>query len=176
MSFLSGNLSTIAYASILGAAVPGLRRNRWTLFYATVLLAAILKPTFLALLLLPTLAGSHQWLKSLSVILATIAIYAAQWHWLPTMFRAFNQAILTQVIQRQDAGFGLFFDFLHFSRILPFFRHLTPVTSFTLVIGTLTGAIFLLRRTRPRQPSHRSSMASLPPRPRHPRQRPHAGL
>ncbi len=144
--FLSGNLGAPLYALILMAALPGLRRNRWLWFYLAIILAALIKPPFLAFLVLPLFAATRQLLPTLATAAATLAAYAAQARLLPTLFAAFQDAVRVQLIVRQDAGFGFLAWFLKFDQRLPRFHGLIAPCAYLAVMAALILALIVLRR------------------------------
>jgi hypothetical protein len=95
------------YAVLLIAGVQGVRRNRWAPFYVAVAGAALIKPPFLALLLLPLLLGTRQLASSLSTVAltaGTMLLEALLW---PAQFKAFLRAVAYQVVTLNDSGYGL---------------------------------------------------------------------
>ncbi len=103
----SGNISNIFYFVALAAAVPGLRRNRWTYFYLAVFLIAIVKLNFLVVLLIPLLIGRQQWMKSCLCALCAIATYPLQKIASPQLFDGFRTAMSAQIAERGSYGYGV---------------------------------------------------------------------
>ena len=67
LAFCGMNVASTLYLLALIAGIPGIRRNRWGWFYLAVIFAASIKISFLALLLLPLLAGRRQGWRSAGV-------------------------------------------------------------------------------------------------------------
>lgn len=145
---LSGNLSTLLYALLLGAGIPGLRRGRWLLFYLAVFTAALIKPPFLALLLLPLFAGRRQVWPSLACAFAAVSTFALQYLWMPRAFQDFYHAVSGEVIVREDAGMGLFALFLKLGHRFPFFGPFGASVTHAGIIGLLVGGLIVLRRNK----------------------------
>jgi hypothetical protein len=146
---LTGNIANIFYPVALLAGVSGLRRNRWLAFYIVVVLAALIKPTFLALLLLPLLAGRGQWVPSALCVALVLAGYLSQRALMPQAYAAFQRNVYSEIVLRDDAGFNLF-NFLHKQgrRIALLNKPAVLSALHLLVIGPLLTAFWLLRRRR----------------------------
>jgi hypothetical protein len=146
---MSGNVATLLYAPILISGIPGLRRNRWALFYLTITLAAVAKPAFLALLILPLLAGSRQLLQSAVTAVCVFAVYILQRLTMPRLFLAFRDALYVQLVEKHDAGAGMYGHFLELGGRVALVRG--PVRASIAhfaVVAILAGALFLLRKGR----------------------------
>lgn len=131
IALLSGNISSLCYAIILVAGVPGLRRNRWFLFYVAVASASLIKLPFLALLLLPLFLGHRQTTFSLITAAAVLFEMLFEALLLPAQYKAFLQSMVAQVVIRQDAGFGFLPHLMHVARHLP-----VPPAKFALLVHT----------------------------------------
>lgn len=147
-ALLTGNISNVLYAALLAAGVPGLRRNRWIAFYAVLILAGLIKPPFLAFLLLPLLAGRAQWLPSLGALAAVLAGSLGQMVIMPGYWHDFQRSVYLRVVAGGDAGFGLLGQWMRVGRRLPLSLQITPMTGYFLVIVPLLVAIFVLRGRR----------------------------
>ncbi len=102
------NVASTLYCLAFLAAVPGLRRNRWQWFYLAVFLAAIIKITFLALLLLPFLAGRRQWKGMLACIAAVLGINFAEAVGNPELYKGYQWALKQGILVQQQFGYGVF--------------------------------------------------------------------
>jgi hypothetical protein len=102
------NIASTLYCLAFVAAVPGLRRNRWHWFYIAVFLAAIVKITFLALLLLPLLAGKRQWVRSMLCGAAVVLANLGERIFWPDLYRGYTQSLQQGILNRQAFGYGIF--------------------------------------------------------------------
>jgi hypothetical protein len=146
---ISGNVATLLYALILAAGIPGMRRNRWALFYLAITLAAVAKPAFLALLILPLLAGSRQLLQGAFTAVCVFAVYGLQRLTMPGLFLAFRDALYVQLVVKRDVGTGMYGHFLELGGRVALLRG--PVRSSIAhfaIVAILAGALFLLRKGR----------------------------
>lgn len=116
--FVTGNISSLLYAAALVAGVPGVRRHHWGWFYVAVFGAALVKPTFLALLILPALEDAGEWVRSVGVVAAVGLAYGAQRLLFPELYAGFQEAVWSQVAVRRDIGVGLFFAFERVTHLL----------------------------------------------------------
>lgn len=108
LALYSANVAPTLYLACLLAAIPGLRRNHWRWFYAIVLLAALVKITFLIMLLLPLLAGERQWKRCLSCTTGVAALYALQARLFPALYAGYKWALLQQINGEHQYGYGVF--------------------------------------------------------------------
>jgi hypothetical protein len=139
IALLSGNISSLCYAIILAAGVPGLRRNRWSLFYVAVACASLIKLPFLVLLLLPLFLGHRQMVFSVLTAAAVLLEMFFEALLLPAQYKAFLQSIVSQVVIRQDTGFGLLPHLMRVAQHLP----VAPV-KFALFVHTALTLILIL--------------------------------
>ena len=102
------NIATILYFLGFVAAAPGIRRNRWEWFYVAVFLAAMVKFTFLAMLLLPLLAGRRQWIQSVICGAAVAAANLGQMVLWPQLYQEYRWAMTRGILDQQAFGFGVF--------------------------------------------------------------------
>jgi hypothetical protein len=102
------NIASALYCLAFVAAIPGLRRNRWHWFYVAVFLAASVKITFLALLLLPLLAGKRQWLRSILCGAAVVLANLGERIFWPDLYRGYTQSLQQGILNRQAFGYGIF--------------------------------------------------------------------
>ncbi len=107
--FNTGNIALLLYAITLLAGVDGLRHNRWGWFYAAIFFAGAIKPTMLALLLLPLLAGSTPQLwPSLATGGTVFLLYAVQRLSMPQLYAAFQRASYQRLVVEHDIGTGIY--------------------------------------------------------------------
>jgi hypothetical protein len=148
---LTGNVANLFYPLALATGIVGIKRNRWLPFYLVVAIAALLKPTFLDLLLLPLIAGRRQLLRSALCAASVATAYLLQRIFMPLDYARFQQNVFTQVILRQDSGFNLF-NYLHRQgrTFHPLNNPLVLSATHFAIVGTLVAAFFLLRNRRQR--------------------------
>ena len=104
----SSNVAPSLYLAALLAAIPGIRNNRWTVFYAVIFVAGAVKITFILLLLLPILAGLRQWWRSIATAVAVAAVYAVQKGLMPSLYAGYKRALVEQITMQKLYGFGVF--------------------------------------------------------------------
>ena len=105
-SLLSGNVAAVLYAMVLLALLFALRSDRWSPFYAAVVVSALIKPPMLAFLLFSFLRG-----YILSSVVSTLAValgFLAQRQFMPALYHRFSQAVYMQLVLTGDMGFGIF--------------------------------------------------------------------
>ncbi len=107
VAFISANMSTLLYAAILAAGIPGLGRNRWGWFCVAVAGASLIKAQFLAFLLLPVLAGETQFLACVLTGVAVLLGTALEKYLWPAAYRDYLDAVWYQLMVRGDMGVGL---------------------------------------------------------------------
>ena len=145
-SMISGNVAVPLYALALLAGVPGLRRNRWFWFYAIVFIAALIKPSFLALLVLPVLAGTRQFLRAAATTAGVGALYILQKLTMPVLYGSFKVAVYRQVILKHDFGIGSYNCFYFLGGRLHILRNMEAASLLHFVLlAILLSALFLLR-------------------------------
>lgn len=110
VTFLTGNIAPLLYTLILGTGVLGVRRGRWWLFVLVVSAAGMLKPPFLAFLLLP-LIESQYLVAAASVVLAGCG-YLIQLRVAPRLYAEFKSNVYSQIVVLSDSGAG-FVGMLH---------------------------------------------------------------
>ena len=108
LALCSMNVATILYCLAFVGAIPGLRRNRWRWFYLAVFLAASIKITFLALLLLPLLAGRRQWLRSIACGVGVVAANLLEKVLIPTLYGGYQWSLQQGILAQQQFGYGVF--------------------------------------------------------------------
>jgi hypothetical protein len=108
LALYSGNVAPVVYFACLVAALPGIRKNLWTYFYAAVLLAGAIKITFVVLLLLPVLVGRRQWLWSVLCGLSVIGIHLLEKVLTPFWYEAYKTALHAQLWGQGRCGYGIF--------------------------------------------------------------------
>ncbi len=104
----TANIASLVYFLAFLTAIPGLRKNRWTLFYVVLALAALIKITFLVLLLLPLLAGYGQWVHSMACGAGVIAVNLAERLYIPELYGGFQWCLRQGIVAQQHFGFGPF--------------------------------------------------------------------
>jgi hypothetical protein len=102
------NVASLLYCLAFIAAIPGLRKNIWWFFYAAVILAAMIKITFLALLLLPLLAGKRQWLQSIGCGLAVVAGNLTEMLLTPDLYAGYQWSLKQAILTEKHYGYGVF--------------------------------------------------------------------
>ncbi len=152
---LTGNVSNVLYAALLAAGVPGVRRNQWLPFYVVVALAGLLKPPFLAFLVLPLLAGDRQWLQSSGVVLVVLAGDLVQKMIMPGSWDEFQRSVYLRVFVRGDAGFGVLGQLMALGVHVPVLRRLSPTMEYALVVTPLVALAAGLRKRRWGGPAER---------------------
>lgn len=113
---LGGNIAYLLYGAILVAAVPGWKRNRWTLFYLAVFCAACVKAPMLSLILVAPLSGRGQWPRTVLVGVAAVLVFLSQPVFMPQLFKHYLEAVELQFSLNHDFGCsptGLFSDLLY---------------------------------------------------------------
>ncbi len=141
------NVASTLYCIALIAAVPGLRRNRWEWFYLAVFLAAIIKITFLALLLLPFLVGRRQWKGMLACVGAVLGMNLVEAVGNPSLYHGYQWALKQGILVQQQFGYGVF-------GMLATYHHrpgtplgVLPYAGFLLMAATI-GVLMLRMRRR----------------------------
>jgi hypothetical protein len=140
-----GNIACICWAAMLAAAIYGLERNRWLLFYIAVFVCASIKITFLPVLLLPCLCGERQFLKSILCAASALAGLEAQALMFPSLFAQFREILALETTNMGDVGkgaFGIFFHLLH-----PLHVHglVLPVAGYLIVVLLVLGMLLRLK-------------------------------
>jgi hypothetical protein len=108
LALCSGNVASTLYCLAFLAAAPGLRRNIWIWFYLAVLLAALVKITFLALLLLPLLVGRRQWLGSILCSAAVVGANLLEMRLLPELYVQYRWSLVHGIVGERAYGYGVF--------------------------------------------------------------------
>ncbi|HEY0757712.1 MAG TPA: glycosyltransferase 87 family protein [Acidisarcina sp.] len=147
-SLLTANIATLLYALTLGTAIRGLRRNQWTWFYLAVVFAALIKPPFLALLILPWLAGQRQLWKCALSVAVTVAAYLAQRFGSPALYASFQQRTVGQIMIKGDTGVGFLSFFVGIGHRLGLLQGKGALLACVLLAGVLAAALLLLRNQR----------------------------
>jgi hypothetical protein len=146
LALCSMNIASVLYSLSFVAAIPGLRRNRWTWFYLAVFFAAIIKITFLSLLLLPLLTGRRQWLRSIGCGVAVVAMNLLEKALVPALYDGYQWSLQQGIVAQQQFGYGIF-------GIVASYHHKQrsgaglgayAVAGVTIVV--VLGLMFLLRR------------------------------
>jgi hypothetical protein len=101
---LSGNVVYLLYGLVLAAAVPGWKRDRWSLYYTAVLFASCFKAPLLSLLAFPIVAGKRQWRAASLAGAAGLLLFALQSLLWPTLFHEYLTAVQLQFDFNHDCG------------------------------------------------------------------------
>jgi len=102
------NIASTLYCLAFVAAVPGLKRNRWEWFYLAVIFAALIKITFLSLLLLPLLAARRQWLRSAICAAAVVLANLGERALWPQLYSGYQWSLQQGILLNHSYGYGLF--------------------------------------------------------------------
>ena len=94
----SGNIAYILYAAIFAGAVVGWRTGKWRWFYLAVLLASLIKPTFLSLLGIPILTAAFQCLPALTTAAISLCCNVIQESIWPVQFANYRLSLQSQVV------------------------------------------------------------------------------
>jgi hypothetical protein len=140
------NIASILYCLAFAGAVPGLRRNKWMWFYLAVFLAAIIKITFLALLLLPLLAGKRQWLRSIGCGVAVVAMNLLQEIFVPSLYDGYQWSLKQGILAQQQFGYGVFGIVATYHHKLRSGAGIAAYVVAAVFAVTLLTLMFLLRR------------------------------
>jgi hypothetical protein len=146
-ALFSGNISAVDYALVLTASLLGLHRNEWRPFYLLLWLAAIVKPTFIGLLLIPLLLGQGQLFASfVTGGLAVLSIIAQRILW-PELFAKFLEALHYQTLNRRGVGVGIFGSSVihHWGAHIPIVHDSIGIGLHVVLVGALILALLLLR-------------------------------
>ena len=139
--FNTGNIALLLYAVALLAGISGVRHNRWRWFYAVIFLAGAIKPTMLALLLLPLLAGATRQLwQSAATGGAVLLLYGLQKLTMPQLYAAFQQASYKRLVVEHDTGTGVY---SQLARVGQHVSLLRPPAADLLVHFCLVGALLV---------------------------------
>ncbi len=110
VTFLTGNIAPLLYALILGTGVSGIRRGRWWPFVLVVSAAGMLKPPFLAFLLMPLIES--QYLAAAAALVLAGCAYLIQLLAAPRLYAEFKSNVYSQIVLLSDSGAG-FVGILH---------------------------------------------------------------
>jgi hypothetical protein len=147
-ALMTGNVATPLYAAILLAAIPGLRRNQWTLFYVAVAIASLIKLPFLSLLVLSCLAGTGQIFKSAVSAVIVLVGYAAEWIADRQLFLDYVRSVRRQVLDGGDAGLGVLAMLLKAESRVSAMHGAVAVVACAVIIAGMLGALSVLSRFR----------------------------
>ena len=145
LSLWFGNIACICWATMLAAAIYGLEKNRWLLFYIAVFVCASIKITFLPVLLLPCLCGNRQFLKSVICAVATLAGLEAQSLMFPGLFAQFREILGLQTTIVGDVGKGAFGIFFHLLHLLHVPGLVLPTAAYLAVTFLVLGMLLSLK-------------------------------
>ena len=138
------NIASPLYCLAFVAAIPGLQRNRWRWFYLAVFLAALIKFTFLALLLLPLLAGRRQWAPSVLCGAAVALANLGEKILWPELYGGYTASLHQGILGSRAFGYGIFgliADHRFFERGVGLSAYVTAI----VLAATLTGLMFWMR-------------------------------
>jgi hypothetical protein len=110
ITFLTGNISGLLWGLVIAASLPGFNRGHWLPFHATVFIAALIKPFFIALWIVPVLAHGWSWRNFWiggAGATALIAIYVAVMATRPDLATAWLAALASRH-EVGDIGAGLY--------------------------------------------------------------------
>jgi len=107
MALTNGNIASVLYLLAFLAMLPGVRANRWTMFYAAVFAGAVIKAPLLLLLLFPLLTGKRQWKYCAFCAAAVVAIYAGQKIFAPALYAGYQWSLVQQVTVIHHYGYGI---------------------------------------------------------------------
>jgi hypothetical protein len=144
----AGNISNISYFIALIAALPGIRKNRWELFYITVFLIAVVKVNILILLLMPLLIGQAQWLPASLCGLCAVVTYPLQRIHSPQLFVGYQTAASNQIVDRGDYGFGVMRIAVESENLVHNFAKSSPYIVLAALILAITCVVIALYRRR----------------------------
>lgn len=144
----AGNISNIFYLLALIAALPGIRKNRWELFYVVVFLIAIVKVNILILLLMPLLIGQAQWIPAIFCGACAVVTYPLQRISAPQLFAGYQTAASQQIVNRGDLGFGVMRIAVESENLVHSSAKLSPYIALTVLIGAIACVAIALYRRR----------------------------
>ncbi len=145
LSLWFGNIACICWAAMLAAAIWGLERNRWLLFYIAVFVCASIKITYLPVLLLPCLCGKRQFLKSVVCAASALAGLEAQALIFPSLFAQFREVLALQTTNLGDVGKGAFGIFFHLFHLLHVHGLVLPAAGYLIVALLVLGMLLRLK-------------------------------
>jgi hypothetical protein len=146
LSLWFGNIASICWAAMLAAAIYGLQRNRWLLFYIAVFVCASIKITFLPILLLPCLCGKRQFLKSVACAASALAGIEAQALIFPSLFAQFREILGLETTNLGDVGKGAFGIFFHLFHLLHVHGLVLPAVGYLIVALLVLGMLLRLKQ------------------------------
>jgi hypothetical protein len=94
----SGNVAYILYGTIFAGAGVGWRTGKWRWFYVAVLVASLIKPTFLSLLGIPVFTAACQWLPALATAALSLCCNVLQEPFWPVQFGNYRMSLQSQVV------------------------------------------------------------------------------
>jgi hypothetical protein len=107
LALSNGNIASVLYLMALLAGVPGLQSNRWTLFYASVFIGALIKPPLLLLLLIPLLTCVRQSRNSVFCVVAVAVAYLLQRAFSPYLYAGYRWSLDQQLTVMNHYGYGV---------------------------------------------------------------------
>lgn len=144
LALVEMNIAGILYLLAFAGAVPGLKRNRWEWFYLAVFCAAMVKVTFLGLLLLPLLAGRRQWVKSGVCVVAVVAANLGEQALWPVLYHGYKWT-LTQGVSN-NYGYGIFGLLATYHRRMRTGAGVLPYAVFVPMAVALLALMLLLKK------------------------------
>ena len=146
MALTNGNIASVLYLLAFLAMLPGIRANRWALFYVAVFVGALIKLPLVLLLLLPLLTGTGQWRYCSICAVAVGAAYGLQRVFSPALYAGYQWSLVQQMTVIHHYGYGI----LGIASGLEYKLHGRVSTMPSLITGIFAGilivALFLLRR------------------------------
>ena len=104
----SANIACPLYLLAFAAAIPGMKKNRWTWFYIAVFAASLIKVNFLLMLMLPFFVGKRQMLRSCAAGTSVMAAYFLQRLWVPDLYAGYERSLHYVLVGQDNYGFGVF--------------------------------------------------------------------
>ncbi len=148
---LSGNVNVLLLTGMLVSCAAATVSGSWTALYVTVFLSALIKPPFLAFLLLPLLAAQRQVLKAAVTAAAVALAYGLQRLLAPQLYASFRESVRTELVLHRDYGLGIFgLIHEHTSGRFAFMQWRGSLLVHGLVIGAIVAAFCAGRRLRGR--------------------------
>jgi Glycosyltransferase family 87 len=111
----SENIAYFLYGLMMATAVPGWKRNRWSMFYFAVVLASTFKAPLLFMLAVPVVFGTRQLWRTIAAGFVGVALFAVQPLIWPSLFQEYLVAVRQQFDFNKDFGFspsGVLSDYL----------------------------------------------------------------
>ncbi len=150
----SGNVTAFLHLVLIGLLLRNINvnKNRFSYFIALVILFSLIKPYFIAYLLIP-LAMSYQTMQMKKVWLSTffsgvifVAIVAGSFWYFGDEFKAFMTAVKVQTIDKHDLGHGILMYFYEYYRSAGSLIYRAYVLHFAILGGLILSVLLLGKR------------------------------